>query len=153
MGGITLDPKYAVSPPMRAGLAFDPVPLINRIKCPVLALNGDKDVQVPATENLQGLIAAFKAAGNSRVVIKKMANLNHLFQTVLPGGPTDYCQIEETSKTLMEKAIDKLGLSARAFTRILKIARTIADLEGVEDIATHHISESIQYRSLDRTLL
>jgi magnesium chelatase family protein len=64
-----------------------------------------------------------------------------------------YCQIEETSKTLMEKAIDKLGLSARAYTRILKIARTIADLEGVEDIATHHISESIQYRSLDRTLL
>ena len=64
-----------------------------------------------------------------------------------------YCQIEEASKTLLEKAIDKLGLSARAYTRILKIARTIADLEGLEDIATHHISESIQYRSLDRTLL
>ena len=64
-----------------------------------------------------------------------------------------YCQIEEASKTLLEKAIDKLGLSARAYTRILKIARTIADLEGLEDIATQHISESIQYRSLDRTLL
>jgi magnesium chelatase family protein len=64
-----------------------------------------------------------------------------------------YCQIGETSKTLLERAIDKLGLSARAYTRILKIARTIADLEGVEDIATHHISEAIQYRSLDRTLL
>jgi magnesium chelatase family protein len=64
-----------------------------------------------------------------------------------------FCQIGETSKTLLEQAIDKLGLSARAYTRILKIARTIADLEGVEDIATHHISESIQYRSLDRTLL
>jgi fermentation-respiration switch protein FrsA (DUF1100 family) len=96
MGGITVDPKYAVSPPMRVGLAFDPVPFINRLKCPVLALNGDKDVQVPATENLQGLAAAFKTAGNSRVVMKKMPNLNHLFQTVLPGGPTDYCQIEET---------------------------------------------------------
>ena len=96
MGGITLDPKYAVSPPMRMGLAFDPVPFINRIKCPVLALNGDKDVQVPATENLQGLTAAFKAAGNSRVVVKKLPNLNHLFQTVVPGGPTDYGQIEET---------------------------------------------------------
>jgi magnesium chelatase family protein len=64
-----------------------------------------------------------------------------------------YCQIGETSKTLLEQAIDKLGLSARAFTRILKIARTIADLEGMEDIATHNISEAIQYRSLDRTLL
>jgi magnesium chelatase family protein len=64
-----------------------------------------------------------------------------------------YCQIGENSKTLLEQAIDKLGLSARAYTRILKIARTIADIEGVEDIATHHISEAIQYRSLDRTLL
>ena len=64
-----------------------------------------------------------------------------------------YCQIGEDSKALLEKAIDKLGLSARAYTRILKIARTIADLEGLENIATHHISEAIQYRSLDRTLL
>jgi magnesium chelatase family protein len=64
-----------------------------------------------------------------------------------------YCQIGENSKTLLEQAIDKLGLSARAYTRILKIARTIADLESVEDISAHHISEAIQYRSLDRTLL
>ena len=64
-----------------------------------------------------------------------------------------FCQIGENSKNLMEQAIDKLGLSARAYTRILKIARTIADLECAEDIATHHISEAIQYRSLDRTLL
>ena len=64
-----------------------------------------------------------------------------------------YCEIGESSRTLMEQAVDKLGLSARAYTRILKIARTIADLEGVESIATSHISEAIQYRSLDRTLL
>ena len=64
-----------------------------------------------------------------------------------------YCQIGEDSKALLEQAIDKLGLSARAYTRILKIARTIADLEGVEAIASQHISEAIQYRSLDRTLL
>ncbi len=64
-----------------------------------------------------------------------------------------YCQIGEDSKGLLEQAIDKLGLSARAYTRILKIARTIADLESVEEITAQHISEAIQYRSLDRTLL
>jgi len=64
-----------------------------------------------------------------------------------------YCQIEEDSKGLLEKAIDKLGLSARAYTRILKIARTIADLAGTETIRPAHVSEAIQYRSLDRTLL
>ena len=64
-----------------------------------------------------------------------------------------YCQIGEDSKALLEQAIDKLGLSARAYTRILKIARTIADLESIEEITAQHIAEAIQYRSLDRTLL
>jgi magnesium chelatase family protein len=64
-----------------------------------------------------------------------------------------YCQIGDDSKALLEQAIDKLGLSARAYTRILKIGRTIADLETMDSIAVHHISEAIQYRSLDRTLL
>lgn len=64
-----------------------------------------------------------------------------------------YCQIGDESKSLLEQAIDKLGLSARAYTRILKIARTIADLEEVENITPAHIAEAIQYRSLDRTLL
>lgn len=61
-----------------------------------------------------------------------------------------YCRIGEDCQSLMEKAMNHLGLSARAYNRVLKVARTIADLEGSEGIASHHISEAIQYRSLDR---
>ena len=61
-----------------------------------------------------------------------------------------FCQIDEASRRLLETAINKLGLSARAYTRILKVARTIADLDGAEHIQSPHISEAIQYRSLDR---
>ncbi len=61
-----------------------------------------------------------------------------------------YCKIDSDCQTLMERAMNKLGLSARAYNRILKVARTIADLEGSQTIASHHVSEAIQYRSLDR---
>jgi magnesium chelatase family protein len=61
-----------------------------------------------------------------------------------------HCQIDAASRSLLESAIDKLGLSARAFNRVLKIARTIADLEGEPSILVDHISEAIQYRNLDR---
>ena len=61
-----------------------------------------------------------------------------------------HCKIDDSSCALLETAIDKLGLSARAYNRILKIARTIADLERQPDIQVDHISEAIQYRSLDR---
>ena len=61
-----------------------------------------------------------------------------------------HCRIDEASDRLLETAIDKLGLSARAYNRILKIARTIADLEQVRQITATHISEAIQYRTLDR---
>ena len=63
-----------------------------------------------------------------------------------------YCRIDETRLRLMETAMNRLGLSARAYNRILKVARTIADIEGSERIATEHISEAIQYRSLDRRM-
>ncbi|MDO8785642.1 MAG: YifB family Mg chelatase-like AAA ATPase [Syntrophales bacterium] len=64
-----------------------------------------------------------------------------------------YCVIDEDSRRLIEMAIDKLGFSARAYTRILKVARTIADLEEGENVRSCHIAEAIQYRNLDRRMI
>ncbi len=61
-----------------------------------------------------------------------------------------WCQLDDASRSLLEGAIRKLGLSARASDRILKVARTIADLAGDEHLQTHHVAEAIQYRTIDR---
>ena len=61
-----------------------------------------------------------------------------------------YCKLDDESKKILELAFNKLNLSARAYSKILKVARTIADLDGKENIEKKHLTEAIQYRSLDR---
>jgi len=61
-----------------------------------------------------------------------------------------WCLLDNTTRNLLEGAIRKLGLSARATDRILKVARTIADLAGDENLQAHHVAEAVQYRTIDR---
>ena len=62
------------------------------------------------------------------------------------------CKLSDADNELLEQAIDKFGLSARAYHRILKIARTIADLAESDIIQTHHLTEALSYRKLDRAV-
>ena len=62
-----------------------------------------------------------------------------------------YCRIDAESERMLEQAMTRQGLSARAYDRILKVSRTIADLDACEDIRPAHVAEAVGYRSLDRT--
>ena len=63
-----------------------------------------------------------------------------------------FCPVDDAGQKLLEMVVDKLGMSARSYSRILKVARTIADLAGEENIQRGHLAEAIQYRGLDRKL-
>ena len=62
-----------------------------------------------------------------------------------------HCELDEAGQALMKQGMEELGLSARAFDKVRKVARTIADLDVADDIAVKHIAEAIQYRTLDRS--
>ena len=63
-----------------------------------------------------------------------------------------YCQVDDAGHALLQRCVDRLGMSERAHSRILKVVRTIADLEGSADIQVAHLSEAVQYRTLDRKI-
>ena len=88
--------KQMTQPWMRFFIAHDPAPVLERVKCPVLALNGEKDLQVPPQENLSAIQAAAERGGNSRVTVKELKGLNHLFQECTTGSPAEYQMIEQT---------------------------------------------------------
>lgn len=74
----------------------------------------------------------------------------HCNAQMTPAHLKSYCQLNDAGNNLLKNAMERLGLSARAYDRILKVARTIADLDNATNIETNHIAEAIQYRSLDR---
>ena len=85
-----------MSPWMHFFLKNDPADYLKNVRCPVLALNGDKDLQVPAQQNLNAIEKALLEAGNDQVTTRSYAGLNHLFQEAETGLPTEYGQIEMT---------------------------------------------------------
>jgi uncharacterized protein len=85
-----------LTPWFRRFLELDPRPFLEKVKCPVLALNGEKDLQVPPDVNLAEIGAALGRGGNARVSIRRIDGLNHMFQTAPTGRPDEYRNIEET---------------------------------------------------------
>ncbi len=88
--------KVLTSPWFRAFLTYDPRPALEKVKSPVLAMNGELDLQVPTKQNLPAIAAALEAGGNTDYEIVKLPHLNHLFQTARTGSPMEYDKIEET---------------------------------------------------------
>ncbi len=88
--------KAVRSPWFRYFLTYDPRPTLAKVHCPVLALIGEKDRQVPPRENLSQIESTLKTAGNHRVTVKELPGLNHLFQKCKTGAPAEYAEIEQT---------------------------------------------------------
>lgn len=99
------------SPWYRYFITFDPAPVLKNVRVPVLALNGEHDLQVPWKENLDLIAAGLKAGGNKDVTVKAYPKLNHLFQTSETGSLSEYMKIEETMSPEVLKTMSDWILS------------------------------------------
>jgi hypothetical protein len=93
---VKLQVKQIASPWMQYFIKYNPAPALEKVKCPVLAINGEKDLQVPPKENLEAIKNALTKGGNKKVTTKELPNLNHLFQECETGSPDEYAKIEQT---------------------------------------------------------
>lgn len=95
-----------LTPWMLYFLQYDPVPALEQVQCPVLAINGAKDLQVPSKANLDAIAQALARGGNQKATTVELPNLNHLFQECQTGSPSEYARIEET---FSPKALEVVG--------------------------------------------
>ena len=96
--------KNVETPWFRSFLTYDPATALRQLTCPVLVLNGEKDLQVPPKLNLPAIRKALDEAGNKHYEIDELPGLNHLFQTAKTGLPSEYGEIEETiSPAVLQK--------------------------------------------------
>jgi fermentation-respiration switch protein FrsA (DUF1100 family) len=102
---LTGEVKFLSSPWLRYFITYDPADGLARVKCPVLAINGEKDLQVPPKLNLPAIRKALEAGGNKNFDVEELPGLNHLFQTAKTGSPNEYAQIEETMSPVAQEKI------------------------------------------------
>ena len=126
-------------------------PLLDRIDIQVEVSNVDYE-DLSSTENSETSAEIKKRVDKTRKLqLERYKDYNIYSNSQLDAGMLKkFCPLGEEENAILRAAFDNLGLSARAHSRILKVARTIADLEGSENIKSEHIAEAIQYRSLDR---
>ena len=127
-------------------------PLMDRIDLQVIVgrLKPEEVTRQPEGENSVTVRARVEAARKQAQVRFKDSPALQCNADMESRHIRQWCQFDEATRTLIENAVRKLGLSARATDRILKVARTIADLGNAPEIETHHVAEAIQYRTIDR---
>ena len=111
---VNLQVKQIANPWMQYFIKYNPAPTLEMVKCPVLAINGEKDLQVPPKENLEAIKSALSKGGNKKVTTKVLPNLNHLFQECKTGSPDEYATIEQTfSPTALSEILKWLQMQTK----------------------------------------